>query len=328
MSANIKPLLPKLPIRHAIYKAPQQQLAVTPLPEKQPVREARDMKTESNNEPLFADIACRDKTNKVVASFDVGIKHLAYCVLSYPAGSDKYKIYDWGIINLADDEEPAVCCHILPKTKQACGKKASHQVGTENFCGMHVKKFNSSDSLLEKSQGKPNLAVKPIKAASKQRIESISIQDLCVTMVEKLDAVPIFLQVDEILIEQQPAIGSNRFGPKTQVGGGGPGVHPRMKNLSYMIYSYFIMRGVMNGTSVKAVKFINSNNKLKLYDGPPIVATQKNPYNRNKFLAKEHMRYILRNRSKLLAFFEEYKKKDDLADCFLQGAWYLSKNQA
>jgi hypothetical protein len=53
----------------------------------------------------------------------------------------------------------------------------------------------------------------------------------------------------------------------------------------------------------------------------------KDPYKQNKALAKEHLKYILRSQPDLLTFFESYKKKDDLADCFLQGAWYLNKSE-
>ena len=36
-----------------------------------------------------------------ILSFDVGIKNLAYCILSWD--KCKYTIYDWGIINLTED---------------------------------------------------------------------------------------------------------------------------------------------------------------------------------------------------------------------------------
>ena len=36
-----------------------------------------------------------------ILSFDVGIKNLAYCILSLD--NNKYNIYDWGIINLTED---------------------------------------------------------------------------------------------------------------------------------------------------------------------------------------------------------------------------------
>ena len=36
-----------------------------------------------------------------VLSFDVGIKNLSYCILT--KNNEKYKIHNWGIINLTED---------------------------------------------------------------------------------------------------------------------------------------------------------------------------------------------------------------------------------
>jgi len=249
-------------------------------------------------------------TNRIIASFDVGIKHLAYSVMTI-TDKNEFHIFDWGVINLIDIvENDKICEFKNPKTNKCCEKKAGFVVnGTLYLCGIHAKTYKEDCN--------------PIKKSTNIKTEDIPIQTLCLNMVNKLDEYPIFLTVDDILIEQQPAFGSSRPNPFGK-GNGGPGVHPRMKNLSYMIYSYFIIKGV-NQQTIQNVKFISSNNKLKVYNGPPILLTQKSQYTKNKIMAQLHLKYILKDQIQLLNFFDTYKKKDDLADCFLQGAWYLTK---
>lgn len=354
LETSPKPLktLPKIAIRHAIYqetsKEPTKLITSEPTnTPKKPIILLRPRTISIPSGPTsvkvsemsgsmakiwsrtgsMIDRSALGPNQRIVASFDVGIKHLAYCVMSYSNDvqdlkKSKFNVFDWGIINLIEDSTESSCDHLMPKTGKLCGKKALYQAPQVRLCGIHAKRVEGAE---------------PIPPGPKA--DSIPIQTLCTSMVKKLDEYPIFLQVDDVLIEQQPAFGSsrpfgNKFkGPGLGLGpglGSGPGVHPRMKNLSYMIYSYFIMRGIVDphlkeGNNIKSVKFISSTNKLKLYDGPVLNMTQKNTYQRNKFQAKEHLKYILREQPELLTFFELFKKKDDLADCFLQGAWYLKK---
>lgn len=329
----------KIPIRHAIYQTIKKADSIGML---RKIEEGTVVKTITDEKHIDPNITSKtidllhetlgnkwhpsnidrsklSQDQHIVVSFDIGIIHLAYCIMTIELkkiSSDKialksYKIYDWGIINLVEDQDHK-CEHFVVKLGHECGKRAAFVSGSlgedMNLCGIHAKKYTNTKQI-----------------PPRMRADDIPIQTLCSKMVQKLDEYPIFLEVDEVLIEQQPAFGSKKILGKGQ----GVSVHPRMKNLSYMIYSYFIMRGIVvpkNITSkIKSVKFINSTNKLKLYDGPEIKITQKDTYKQTKTFAKEHLKYILRNQPDLINFFETYKKKDDLADCFLQGAWYLKK---
>jgi len=73
------------------------------------------------------------------------------------------------------------------------------------------------------------------------------------------------------------------------------------------------------------VKFVSSRNKLQIYDGPPVtVKKRKDPKAERKQLAIVHCEYFIRGNEEKLKYFKQFpKKKDDLSDCFLQGAWYL-----
>ena len=68
-------------------------------------------------------------------------------------------------------------------------------------------------------------------------------------------------------------------------------------------------------------------NKLKVYDGPKIVLKVKSKYTIRKKSAIIHSQYFLDGNKKQLEFFNSNKKKDDLADSFLQALYYIKKNK-
>jgi hypothetical protein len=77
----------------------------------------------------------------------------------------------------------------------------------------------------------------------------------------------------------------------------------------------------------KDILFISPRNKLKCYDGPEVEIKSKNQYTKRKKLAIEYCKYFLKDYEKELNFFNSLKKKDDAADCFLQGLWFLKNKK-
>jgi hypothetical protein len=150
----------------------------------------------------------------------------------------------------------------------------------------------------------------------------------------KLHEIPQLFDADIVVIENQPSL-----------------KNPQMKSIQMILYSYFLILGKIIGNEhggyIGKIEFCSASNKLKVYDGPVIVLEQKVPrkkpqteeivqdvpvkksntikYADKKRLAIEHTKYFLQKNPEYIDFFNNHKKKDDLADSFLQGLYYLGK---
>src|SRR5277367_3299457 len=66
----------------------------------------------------------KERTRKVL-SFDVGIKNLAYCLMEINDDTQRFKIEDWKIINLADNR---MICSFIKRSGEFCDKVANRVV--------------------------------------------------------------------------------------------------------------------------------------------------------------------------------------------------------
>lgn len=119
----------------------------------------------------------------------------------------------------------------------------------------------------------------------------------------------------------------------------------RMKTVQGMLAQYFIMRN----TDIK-IDFVSSINKLRIFTNKKQTEsvsdvtsspqndvktlekgqTDKQKYKKHKNDGVFYTNQILEKNtwlSNLKNLLNESKKKDDLADCFLQGIWYLKSNK-
>ena len=91
------------------------------------------------------------------------------------------------------------------------------------------------------------------------------------------------------------------------------------------------MNGVMNKESlINEVFMVNARNKLKVYKGPHVICPynddKKNKYKKNKFLSVKYTEKMIENEcEKFKELFNHSKKKDDLADAYLQGIYWICK---
>jgi len=104
----------------------------------------------------------------------------------------------------------------------------------------------------------------------------------------------------------------------------------RMKTIQGMISQYFIMKG-----NVLNIEYISASNKLKDLSNDSgektekITKVEKMDYkDRKKAGIEKCIEFLNQNPlfQQYIDHFQKHKKKDDLADCFLQGCWFLMKH--
>ena len=251
-----------------------------------------------------------------IISIDVGIKNLAYCCLESTVSG--INILDWDIINIMENMNP-ICCNTY--RNKPCSKVASYsikdktKINTINTINT-VDAINTNDSTIyfcnKKTCIKKMEALytkKNIKTYKKKTCKNTSIQELCVKLLTKLQQQKHnLLQVDSIIIENQPVL-----------------KNPTMKSIQMILYTFFTEHGLMEQSSpISCIKLFSARNKLKTYDGPTIACTLKNKYNKRKFLSIEYTKYFIKQDKKWYDFFLSNTKKDDLADCYMQGIYYIT----
>ena len=102
-------------------------------------------------------------------------------------------------------------------------------------------------------------------------------------MVKILDEKKEFLNVDIVIIENQPAL-----------------KNPTMKTIQMMLYSYFLIKGiVIEERLVSTIEMINAKNKLKAYNGPEIVSDIKDKYKKT-YGGSNIIKLDYKNTSKIL----------------------------
>lgn len=256
-----------------------------------------------------------------IISIDVGIKNLAYCLMDY--NHENYCILDWDVIDLCNNKAITCTQHLK---KKPCSKQATFHKMEDYYCNTCAKKNNfflpyttyvktqktishkklveiiqTTDIPFTKDTNKEELlklidqhCLKPIHKTSANDMNLI---ELGISLKKKIDTMPSLYNVDKVLIENQVSPIANR-----------------MKTLQGMIAQYYIMKNVND------IEFISACNKLKKF------ITTKTSYAERKKLSIKITKELLRKNewSNQLNYFEKHKKKDDLADAFLQSLWYIS----
>jgi len=287
-----------------------------------------------------------------VLSIDVGIKNLAYCLIdvavdtnAVPVGTDaianasSFKIIQWDVLNLCgNDEHKCNVKYIVKKNKiqveRLCDKKASHmcKVGTRYICSTHLKKLHpdlvsiktvkkAKNSVLLEIANKYSISIDP-SLTKKQTTELIVkyieenlYHEMTSVSANHIDLISIGISIRDLFNLHLPIGEIDKIIIENQISP----IANRMKSIQGMIAQYFIMN---NKTDIH---FISSANKLKYF----LEGGQKTEYGERKKLSVDITKAILSQKdvySTNLSLFNNHKKKDDLADSFLQGLWFLVHN--
>ena len=288
-------------------------------------------------------------TNKTVVSFDIGIKNLAYCIFSI--GQEGISVAGWGIVNLAlqDAVVKPQCNCAKAKGGTLCLKTATYKYGEDQrFCLTHAKssgkllptkelsaaahkklKLDELTALCTKygigivsTDKKPGVLAKvvahfaartlePIVVAKSKNANQIHLVEIGKRIKSQFDAVFANCEPTHVILE-------NQISP----------IAGRMNTIQGMVAQYFIMR---DANDRLAIDFISSSGKLKGFTDkvqPAVKAQDTNTYKDHKRDGIAFCHQFMAANGGLATFrhiIETAPKKDDLADCFLQGIYYLKR---
>ena len=270
-----------------------------------------------------------------ILSIDVGIKNLAFCLLCNDTYNNAFSIKKWNVVDLSTSEEVVKKCCGKEK-KGPCSKPAKYTKNNQCFCIKHAKKekyvLPSSDlktSYINKQKLQklidilakykiPSNIEKPKKSDLVSLITNFAkencYEELVKTSAADVDLITIGknikLKFDALFLEEKNidhVIIENQISP----------IANRMKTIQGQIVQYFIMSGI----NVPNIEFISASNKLKEFE-----SAEKTEYKDRKKLGIVKTQETLqhnKNFSYYLDYFNTHKKKDDLADSFLQGLWFI-----
>ncbi len=306
-----------------------------------------------------------------VISFDIGIKNMAYCVLSSTQNADApITIHDWNVLSMIEEAAPVVfpCnCMVAGKNKKIepkrCNKAAKYSKFDQYFCDRHAKickqyiiptkkhsaafikkqkvpdlvalcnthmlllnrdaKTLKKDQLIEILSGfYKQMCFDPIVAIKSKNANEIDLIHIGKSIKRLFDQLPDIDTITHVLIENQISPIANR-----------------MKTIQGMLAQYFIMKN-----DNIHIDFVSSSHKLNQFKQIAAIreptnaiiqdsvstseSTKTNPhYKAHKSDGITYCQEILEKNETMTQWnlSMNTRKKDDLADAFLQGMWYFKQ---
>jgi hypothetical protein len=146
-----------------------------------------------------------------ILSIDVGINNLSYCILEKKNNEVHILNGYWDNLSLINDTNLLnLKCSGMKKNGIICGKKCKYS-------------RNINEELLGYCLSHKDTLCNEIKI---NKTKNLTTNDLNHKLIKKLNTIPELQNVDTVIIEQQPS------------------KNPTMKNLSFMIHSYFCIRSI------------------------------------------------------------------------------------
>lgn len=308
-----------------------------------------------------------------VISFDIGIKNMAFCVLSSTQNAETpITIHDWNVFSMIEEEGPVIypCnCMVAGKNKKIepkmCNKTSKYKKFDQYFCDRHAKLYKQyivptkkHSIAFIKKQKVPDLIalcnthmlllnrdVKTLKKEHLIEILSCFYKQVCFDPIipvksknaNEIDLIHIGKSIKR-LFDQLPDINTitnvlieNQISP----------IANRMKTIQGMLAQYFIMKN-----DNIHIDFVSSSHKLNQFKQIPALcepsttvvnpesnthvneSNKANPhYKAHKSDGITYCQKILEQNASLTQWTScmNTRKKDDLADAFLQGLWYFKQ---
>ena len=141
-----------------------------------------------------------------------------------------------------------------------------------------------------------------LDSVANKSANSMNLVTIGIALKEELEKYITDNDIDHVIIENQISPIANR-----------------MKSVQGMITQYFIMKDITN------IDFVSSSNKLKEFIGDKTTT-----YAERKKIGIEVTKDILAKSSfnnNWHSIISKHSKKDDLADSFLQGLWFLNNKK-
>jgi len=247
-----------------------------------------------------------------LGSFDIGSKNLAVCIIDKlsPGVEPGFRIHNWKLINLLSQEgrKKLKCKKIIKNKKKGdrvCGKNATYWVAQtpEGYCTQHAKMVSKESD-----------AGELVRYTTTGNISDLELNLMIIQELDKLPA--LWTRCTEVMIESQMRNG--------------------MKKIGHMIFC-FLADKIHRGENVrlKNIRHVSAGHKLAIskcadklpnvirdelmnvYVDPATIKGKKF-YPKRKALSNQYCQILCKN-TYFENFYQAAKKKDDLADSFLQG---------
>ena len=237
----------------------------------------------------------------IIISWDVGIIHLAYCVLELI--EDDVRILAWDQINLVEDDRIVLTCQGETKIKSECGKNAKYylNVGTNNigFCKTHLSQhaeywsedntkdlFKKKDTkhqctylknngtycgkkcsyIFKNDEQKHYYCTTHYKSECKKKIKEYSPKPIKNIIIKKYPTSKLQLTLIKKLDSLSEYFASLNI-EEVIIENQPTHKNPKMKSISNTLFDYFLIRGYIdkkNGLDISLVRFMCPSNKLKV----------------------------------------------------------------
>ena len=233
-----------------------------------------------------------------ILSWDVGIINLSYCIIDFNEESKEKNIIKWGIINLIENPE----------------MKKNMTLVFENI----PKKLHENEFLLDVDgvviENQPSLKNPKMKSIQMVVYSYFLMYGKVLNINEnKIKFIDFCNASNKLKVYKGPIILIENLKKK------------KVKNNS------LIMDFVENNESEKEENNESEKEEIKNENKETQLKEKKKSnklsYGDKKKMAVEHVKYFLKenNDKENLEFFELHKKKDDLADSYLQGLYIISQ---